>query len=249
MLNILYCAPVICSEKQFFKDVMCIHFMVSKERWEKAQDYERKWWKKKAKNNESFAVSETKSITFLGETFCFNENTRSLNIGGGPRPAWLAGEFYVLDPLADFFKTSHKQELQHSFVKGEGEKMPFKDNYFDFIMCTNSLDHMRCPETVLLEINRCLKKNGFLCFSVTVYENCAIPSILSKLGLGHFKAHPFVFTPPVVENAIENFFTIKKEKLEWSSSGSYDLGFKIKLFNLLITKRGVFYAICRKKAA
>lgn len=40
------------------------------------------------------------------------------------------------------------------------EKMPFKNNFFDTILCTEVLEHLPNPDKALEEIRRVLKKNG-----------------------------------------------------------------------------------------
>ncbi len=42
----------------------------------------------------------------------------------------------------------------------DAHKLDFKDNYFDYILCTNSFHHYIYPDRVLKEIHRILKSNG-----------------------------------------------------------------------------------------
>src|SRR5579872_3791522 len=43
---------------------------------------------------------------------------------------------------------------------GNAEKLPYKTNFFDIIICTSVLEHVHDPRKVLLEIKRVMKKNG-----------------------------------------------------------------------------------------
>jgi len=41
-----------------------------------------------------------------------------------------------------------------SFVKSSSDDLPFEDDYFDFIICTNSFHHYPEPEKTLAEVKR-----------------------------------------------------------------------------------------------
>ncbi len=46
------------------------------------------------------------------------------------------------------------------FLKASAEELPFNNDYFDTIICTNSFHHYFHPDIVLKEIFRVLKPNG-----------------------------------------------------------------------------------------
>lgn len=46
------------------------------------------------------------------------------------------------------------------------EKIPFEDNYFDLVFCTETLEHLKNPDHCLQEIIRVLKKTGFIVVTV-----------------------------------------------------------------------------------
>jgi len=50
-------------------------------------------------------------------------------------------------------------------VVGDVEKIPFKDSLFDVVLCTQVLEHTLSPSTLIDEIYRVLKNNGFLFLS------------------------------------------------------------------------------------
>lgn len=45
------------------------------------------------------------------------------------------------------------------------EYMPFKSNVFDCIVCSEVIEHVVSPKTTLLEIERMLRNDGYLCIS------------------------------------------------------------------------------------
>jgi ubiquinone/menaquinone biosynthesis C-methylase UbiE len=47
-----------------------------------------------------------------------------------------------------------------SFTKSNAEELPFSDNYFDKIICTNSFHHYPDPVKAVLEVFRVLKSGG-----------------------------------------------------------------------------------------
>ncbi len=46
------------------------------------------------------------------------------------------------------------------------EKIPFEDNFFDFVFCTETLEHLKNPDYCLREIKRVLVNNGRIIITV-----------------------------------------------------------------------------------
>ncbi len=53
------------------------------------------------------------------------------------------------------------------FCEGSSDKMPYQDNFFDFILCTNSFHHYPDPIKALKEMQRVLKPGG----QIVIFEN------------------------------------------------------------------------------
>ena len=49
-----------------------------------------------------------------------------------------------------------------SFAVADAHKLPFKNKYFDLVICTETLEHVTNPQGVLSEIKRVLKKDNIL---------------------------------------------------------------------------------------
>ena len=47
-------------------------------------------------------------------------------------------------------------------VVGDAHNLPFEDNKFDVILCTEVLEHLHTPEIAILEMKRVLKRGGIL---------------------------------------------------------------------------------------
>ena len=63
------------------------------------------------------------------------------------------------------------------------EDLGYPNNYFDVILLSNVLEHLKSPSTVLRKLNKYLKKDGFI---VVAIPNIANLKIRIKLLLGKF---------------------------------------------------------------
>jgi SAM-dependent methyltransferase len=96
-------------------------------------------------------------------------------------------------------------------ILARGEQLPFKENMFDLVICTQVLQYVADPKLVMLEVHRVLKQNGYLILSVPAAcprdadEECwrFLPA-----GLGHL-LFPFHYVEIVPEGAsVAGFFRI-----------------------------------------
>jgi ubiquinone/menaquinone biosynthesis C-methylase UbiE len=87
-----------------------------------------------------------------------------LDIGCGPRGSleWAdnAKERVGLDPLVDQYQKLGIGAHRMRYSCAPSEKIPFPDEYFDFVSSFNSLDHVDKVDQTLSEITRVLKKDG-----------------------------------------------------------------------------------------
>lgn len=63
----------------------------------------------------------------------------------------------VSQKMIKYAKTRHPKI---DFICADAHKLPFPDESFDLIICTETLEHVVDPLRVLLEIRRCLSSNG-----------------------------------------------------------------------------------------
>jgi len=76
------------------------------------------------------------------------------------------------------------QEGLIKFVEASVEKLPFPDNYFDLVVCTEVLEHVENLERAEKELMRVVKKeNGYLIISAPNYFNLAgiVKFIIDKI--------------------------------------------------------------------
>lgn len=55
---------------------------------------------------------------------------------------------------------NQKGKISKADIKASGDKLPFKDNEFDFLVAKHNLEHYENPEKTLIEWERVLKKGG-----------------------------------------------------------------------------------------
>jgi SAM-dependent methyltransferase len=159
--------------------------------WSEAQKREKEFWESiyvEQKNDiDSYQRIDTeKSISFaekiLSRHQLLKENLslmKVLDVGCGPYGI-IKGLFhgrgdsmlslYGIDPLMDTYRSFNSLPRDPSvcLFSGVGESLPFDDGFFDYIFCTNVLDHVNDPELVLGEIARALNNGGLFCGSIHV---------------------------------------------------------------------------------
>lgn len=103
----------------------------------------------------------------------FKRNTKVLDVGCGIVTVlhFIKGRKYGLDPLAKQLIKIYKYPADTKVVEGVAEEIPFPDEYFDVVFCTNVLDHIEDPERAVNEVVRVLKDGGYFVFSVHIEVN------------------------------------------------------------------------------
>lgn len=99
------------------------------------------------------------------------EGAHFLDVGCGT--GWAVGQviksingkgyFYGVDlsgKMIEKAKENFGENENIHFIKANAESIPLEDNYFDFIICTNSFHHYLNPHKVLKEFYRLIKPGG-----------------------------------------------------------------------------------------
>jgi ubiquinone/menaquinone biosynthesis C-methylase UbiE len=76
------------------------------------------------------------------------------------------GHFFGIDISGGMIDKANENVRGHdniSFIKANSENLPFINDFFDNIICTNSFHHYLNPDKVIAEIHRVLKVNGKIC--------------------------------------------------------------------------------------
>lgn len=202
---------------------------VSSKRWIIAQDSEKEYWdnfNKETLTKEEITRHREKAKILEKEWrnwIKLNKNSKILQIGCGPEDVinyFSIGKLYAVDPLVSFYKKKFNLDYSKlTFLEARGEKLPFKDNFFDVVILANVLDHVENPREVLSEIKRVLKKEGIFHFENLFYQENFIN--LSKIW-GPIKKvvtgqifnihHPFMFKKENLRKIISPDFKIIYEE-------------------------------------
>ena len=141
-----------------------------------------------------------------------------LDVGCGLSTVLFAlpsGRKVGIDPLAHEYQR-HYDYGDVELIRSTAEKMPFSDNEFDTVFCSNCLDHVDHPRIALSEIRRCLKPGGI--FVMT----CELFSV--DLGVRNV-SHPHSFTYQTLEYLFAGLFTVERHwRSPWVGIRRFILG-------------------------
>lgn len=110
-------------------------------------------------------------VNKLNEALDFIKNEKKERIlDVGCASGWFISEISKRYPKSSCFgidiyekgiKEGKKYYPKIKFQVSDAHKIPYKNESFNIITCTEVLEHVDDPKTVLLEIRRVLKKDGF----------------------------------------------------------------------------------------
>jgi SAM-dependent methyltransferase len=201
--------------------------VVDRQRWKDAQDYERLHWAKIVRESVGGSTLKwygwkARNLTDKMDPFLDLSKATILEVGSGPLGivSFISGAAkYSVDPLEDFYRVhpalTELRDEGTEYRKGMGESLPFEANHFDFVIIDNVIDHCQSPRTVLSEIGRVLKPDGFLYFTVNLHTRfgCFVRLFVEYLKLD--RGHPFTFSLGKTRSLLEEMgFSILDEEIE-----------------------------------
>jgi ubiquinone/menaquinone biosynthesis C-methylase UbiE len=149
----------------------------------------------------------------------FNSSSKVLDVGCGISTVlhFVEGERHGIDPIAEEYKKLYQYPSGIKIEKALGEKIPFSDEYFSVVFCTNVLDHVTSPEQTLSEIHRVLKRSGYFVLTVEVFTE----------AIKRDHAHPHSLTNDHLRDLLKSKFKIIFEKQSpWIGMRNYVEGKK-----------------------
>jgi SAM-dependent methyltransferase len=150
-----------------------------------------------------------------------------LDVGSGALP-WIKGilgtkgVIVACDPLADEYAKIFDYEKfeQDPPIQAFAESLPFDDNSFDVIHCSNALDHTQNPGQAIQEMERVCRPGGMIL--VQGFENEAIHE--NWQGLHQWNI--FVDIKKLfISNSLDEFYDIKpRQNLIYANTSTVQTG-------------------------
>jgi len=101
------------------------------------------------------------------------------------------------------------------FIWGLGEKLPFKKETFDFVLCSEVIEHVLNDIVLLSEIKRVMKKKGYLLITTPRKDAEGIYSIIRNAFLKTWNKGKLPFPYHIREYTVKEFIlTLKKAKFK-----------------------------------
>lgn len=117
-----------------------------------------------------------------------------------------------IDPSEGMLSKARQKNQTIIFKRGEAERIPFEDEYFDFVYMTDVIHHVRDIRQMFSEICRVLKKNGKVCIVTQSHrqiENRPIVQFFPSTAIVDKERYPDI--PGILAAAAE-------ESLKWIKS-------------------------------
>lgn len=121
-----------------------------------------------------------------------------------------------IDISKDALKIAKKDYPEISFFQGDIYKLDFKDNSFDFVMCCETLEHLKKPILALKECKRVSKK--YILVTIPNQPLFRISNLLLLKyikNLGDFPTHLHSWTKSKFANLLKPHFKIMKIKTSY----------------------------------
>ena len=149
------------------------------------------------KNNKKIRI-----LHFAPENFIYNHFSQQKNI-----------EYIPCDLNPENFKF----DSDNIIIKVDITKIPFEDNYFDFILCNHVLEHIPDDKLAMTELYRVMKKDGWGIFQVPINSQ-------SKTTYEDFS----ITTPEGREKAFGQVDHVRLYGLDYKDK-LQDIGFEVKV--------------------
>lgn len=107
----------------------------------------------------NFAIKLLRGISFKN---CLEVGSASGYLISEIAKEFPAVKFQAIDAYDKAVKYAQKKYPEIKFTLAEAEKLPFKEEQFDTILCYETIEHVRDPKKAMLEMKRVLKKGGSL---------------------------------------------------------------------------------------
>jgi SAM-dependent methyltransferase len=98
---------------------------------------------------------------------------------------------YGLEISSTMLRHSKEHMANHGaevvLVRGIGERLPFRDDAFDTVLCKGAMDHFPDPDQAVAEMTRVTKPGGEVIIAIANFESLGF-----KLGKGYYNVKKFL---------------------------------------------------------
>jgi SAM-dependent methyltransferase len=151
------------------------------------------------------------------------DQTTVLDVGCGFSSVlhYLPGRRFGLDPLGARYKSVYDYPFE--VVEFPGEDIPFPNEFFDVVFCSNCIDHTSVPAKVMKEILRVLRASGHFIPTCEVFpsdrgiRNAGHPH---SLTIESFLALPVGFK--LLEQWVSPWYGLRGYALGENPTGRYE---------------------------
>lgn len=184
---------------------------MTNDRWQAAQEYEKKHWQELADRIAGSAGNTLRWYRWKAGQLeeCLTKHIGSaeplrdtvIEVGSGPIGIvnYLeTRDAAAIDPLMSFYnKKPELTELRREgvrFISAKGEQIPEEDGKYAFAIIDNCIDHTQEPGRVMSELYRVLRPGGYVYFVVNVHGPIGIHLRKVVNGLRLDEGHPHSYT-------------------------------------------------------
>ncbi len=244
--------------------------MASKERWQKAQEYEQGYWEGAAQSAAQGVLDQIdfyewrageleRRLTTVGLGAVVDGSHRIAELGSGPvgiLPFLKGKEKVAVDPLNKYYSTNAALTKFRTpdvrYVSAGGEDVPLEAGAYDLVIMENCIDHVQDTDAVMSEIRRLLPASGTLYLTVNARSRFGyyVHRLLATLALD--PGHPHTFTESRFKAMLDRhgFDILQFETGSWFDAWKEDLSAKsgrAKLKALLAVSEYLLVAVAKKR--
>lgn len=127
------------------------------------------------------------------------------------RAGKLGAEVHGIDIGKRLVRISSKRYPKGKFIVAPAQKLPFKSNSFDLVLCTEVIEHVNKQNKVLDELFRVLKKDGYLILTTPNRLFHPLYTFLCSIGVRPYHGNEYWYFPWEIKRALEKRGKVTKK--------------------------------------